>query len=376
MRMISCTVCLAGTVTELQVRYEVDHDTRACSSRIDASASWHTPSGDSPAMIARMRTWFVLLTAVLLVAVVPLPAATHHTESALLVVSGVTESGEATEQWLSMIHRRLPRERYEALASLHKPFSPEEQAWGDLIRSRVAAWEDEIPGLAEVFRPIMPPREVFIVIGNRGADDAFAHDARTIGFDLAALRANYDDAALTENVGRIDRFFRHEFVHLLQKAWLEVHPWVTDSPLRTALLELWAEGLGNYYSLSARWLSGEGMRSETAARALAALEPRFVARIAALGCATSEGATALTVDLSSGRFDRKWGALTVALWIEGERKGREALRRFVLAGPGGIWDLADRHLPDALRPVLKEARAASSLCTAPAAPGLSAEPPE
>ncbi len=325
-------------------------------------------------MNARIRTWLGLLTPVLLAAVVPLPSAIHHREPALRVVSGVTESGEATEQWLSMIQRRRPDERYQALASLRKPFSPEERAWADLIGSQVAAWEREIPGLAEIFRPIMPPAEILIVVGNRGADDAFAHDLGTIGFDLAALQANYGDATPTENMGRIDRFFRHEFVHLMQKAWLEVHPWVTGSPPRTALLELWAEGLGNYYSLSARWLSVEGVRSEAGARALAELEPRFVARLAALGCATSEGAIALTADLSSGRFDRKWGALTIALWIEGEREGREALRRFVLAGPGGLWDFADRHLPDALRPVLKEARAADSLCATQASRTSRADP--
>ena len=34
----------------------------------------------------------------------------------------------------------------------------------------------------------------------------------------------------------------------------------------------------------------------------------------------------------------------------------------VVAGPDGVWDLAERHLPEALRPVLREARLADSLC--------------
>ena len=293
---------------------------------------------------------------------------TDRSDPVLRVVCGVTEAGDATDQWLAMLRKRLSREEYDRVVSLRKPLTTEEQAWAELIRSRVTTWEREIPGLAELFRPIRPPGEVLIVIGNRGAEDAFTHDPTTIGFDLAALQANYDDARLAVNADRMDRFFRHEFVHLLQKAWMPVHPWVMDTPLRTAVAEIWAEGLGNYYSLSARWRSRDGRHSETAVRALAALEPRFVARLAALGCTTPDAAAVLTRDLSWGHFERKWGALTAALWLEGERKApAEALRNFVVAGPGGVWDLADRHLPAPLRAVLREARMAESLCTAPRA---------
>ncbi len=213
-------------------------------------------------------------------------------------------------------------------------------------------------------QPIAPPVEVLIVLGNRGTSDAFTHDPTTIGFNLAALQAGYGGAGLGENGDRIDRFFRHEFVHLLQKAWLSVHPWVADSPVRSALLEIWAEGLGNYYSLSDRWMSQDGARSAAAASALAELEPRFVARLSALACTSPEAAAPLTADLSWGRFDQKWGALTAALWLEAEQKrSAAALRDFFRTGPGAVWDLADRHLPDALGAVLDEARAAETLCS-------------
>ena len=281
----------------------------------------------------------------------------------LQVVSGTTETGHATEQWLAMLRKRLPGERYEAIASLRKPLTAEERAWAGLIRSRVAEWRRAIPALAELFPQTPVPGRALIVLGNRGAEDAFTHDATTIGFDLAALQANYGDAQLPENTDRMDRFFRHEFVHLLQKAWLPRHPWAINSPLRAALAEIWAEGLGNYQSLSARWLSKDGRRSEAAARALANLEPRFVARLAALACTTPGAAETLLADLSWGPFDRKWGALPAALWLEAEpEKPTEALRRFVVAGPGGVWDLADRHLPESLGAVLREVQAADSLC--------------
>jgi hypothetical protein len=283
--------------------------------------------------------------------------------SELRVESGVTPTGYASKQWLAMLRKRLPSRRYDSLSPFRRPFTAEEAAWYALIRSRIESWEAMVPALAKPFAPISPPAEVLIVAGNRGAEDAFTHDSLTIGFDLAALQANYGAARLPENRDRMDRFFRHEFVHLLQKAWVSNHPVRLDTPLQAALAEVWTEGMGNYQSLSARWLSNDGRRSPTAAGALAELEPRFVARLAALACATSEAAQPLLADLSSGRFDRKWGALPAALWLEAEPgPPPEALRRFVVAGPEGVWKLAERHLPPDLRPVLREARKADSLC--------------
>lgn len=276
------------------------------------------------------------------------------------------QSGRATNQWLAMIRKRLADEEYQAVAPLKRALTPEERAWAELIRSRVGAWEKEIPALAANFHPVPPPAGVLIVTGNRGAEDAFTHDPTTIGFDLAALQANYGDAGLAANAERVNRFFRHEYVHLLQKAWLAVHPWTGHTPMEEALIEIWTEGQGNFYSLSERWQTVNGARSEAAARALAELEPRFVARMSALACATPNHARALMADLSWGRFDQKWGALTAALWLEKDQAGSpDVLRNFVLAGPAGVWDLAGRHLPAPLALVLQEARRTESLCTPP-----------
>jgi hypothetical protein len=205
---------------------------------------------------------------------------------------------------------------------------------------------------------------VLLVLGNRGGGDAFTHDPTTIGFDLAELTANYGVAAQPQNPALMDRLFRHEFTHLLQKAWLQTHPWVADSPLRAALLDIWLEGLGNYYSLSDRWRRQNGQRGDVAQRALASLEPRFVTRLSALACAASDKAGALLAGISSGPFDHKWGALPAALWLEEDQGASSmALRRLIVAGPAGVWELADRHLPELLRLALKEAQVADSLCT-------------
>lgn len=245
----------------------------------------------------------------------------------------------------------------EMVAKLGAPSSPPvaNTAWPELIRSRVESWKDEIPALAEPYAPVVPP-DAAIVIGNGGGQDAFTHDAHTIGFDVGRLQSEYGDADLAENRTRIDRFFRHEYTHLMQKAWLRNHPYDATTPLRAALLGIWTEGLGNAYSLSDKW---RGADSAAARKARAELEPRFVARLAALACASDEDAERLMADLSMGRFDQKWGALPVALWLDGDRGATRAL---IEAGPDGIWALAEQHLPEGSRPVLRETRALAAMC--------------
>jgi hypothetical protein len=281
----------------------------------------------------------------------------------LRVVSGTTDTGDATAQWLAMLRKRLSPTEYDSVARLRTRETVDEKAWAVLIQSRTATWEREIPALAKPFDPVSPPGRVLIVLGDRGGGDAFTHDPTTIGFDLAELVGNYGSAALPENVALMDRLFRHEFTHLLQKAWLPTHPWNANSPLRAALLDIWQEGLGNYYSLSERWRNQNGQRPAATQRALADLEPRFVARLSALACVEPDNAARLLAGISSGPFDHKWGAVPVALWLDDDNAASAtSLRNLVVAGPAGIWDLANRHLSEPLRRVLTEARIADSLC--------------
>ncbi|MGH9868045.1 MAG: hypothetical protein ACREAA_07780 [Candidatus Polarisedimenticolia bacterium] len=278
--------------------------------------------------------------------------------SHLEVVVGVDDKGRATDQWLKMLGR-------SGTAAMEKKLSSAEQAWADLIHSRLDVWNDRRGVLAGPFDPIGPPERALIVMGNRGGNDAFTHDPTTMGFDLSALQSAYGDATVPENRRRIDRFFDHEYTHLMQKAWLVDHPYPAQTPLRAALLDIWLEGLGNYRSLSDRWRAADGKASPATLETLAVLEPRLVARMSALACADADAAAPLTTDLSEGKFEAKWGALPAALWLEGEVSGDpQALRRFVLAGPDGIWDLAARRLPGPLRDVLAEARTAAAMCSA------------
>jgi len=315
-------------------------------------------------MIATILARVSRFSVVAALAVLPASSTSAPQGVELQVVSGTTDAGDATARWLAMLRKRLSPTEYDSVASLQQRETADEQGWALLIQSRTASWERGIPELAKPFDPVSPPGRVLIVLGDRGGGDAFTDDPTTIGFDLAELATNYGSAALPQNAALMDRLFRHEFTHLLQKAWLPTHPWNANSPLRAALLDIWQEGLGNYYSLSGRWRNQNGQRPAATQRALAELEPRFVARLSALACVEPGSAAALMAGISSGPFDHKWGAVPAAVWLdEDQATPTTALRNLVVAGPAGIWELADRHLAEPLRRVLAEARIADSLCS-------------
>ena len=282
------------------------------------------------------------------------------------VVVDIGDDGTAGHSWLAILRSRLSDSAYSAIMDARRPLTAPERRWAQLIRARALEWAGEIESLATSFAPIRAPSSVMIVLGNRGGEDAFVHDRRTIGFDLAALERNYGGAGLPENAARIDRFFRHEYVHLLQKGWLDAHPAASATPIDRALADIWAEGLGNFYSLSSRWRAPGGGLSDHARRTLATLEPRFVARLAALTCASPAVTASLMTDLSAGPFAEKWGALPAALWLAGETADSAgALRRFVAAGPPGVWALAERRMDPGLSVVLGEIRAVAARCVSP-----------
>lgn len=280
------------------------------------------------------------------------------------VVTAVTPEGAPTELWLDLVRRlRSSESAVSAATAVRRPLADGELAWERLIRSRVEAWQARRAELARPFQPVALPGSIRIVLGNRGAEDAFTHDPRTIGLDLSRLVSEYGAAASAENRERIDRFFAHEFTYLLQKAWLAERPLRTGKPYARAELGMWLEGLGNYYSLSGKWRSTHGIASPAARAALAELEPVLVAHMAALACASEEDAAPLLGTLSMGPFTRKWGALPVALWLEAEASAdTDALTRFVQMGPTGVHDFVRHHLPPTLAADLDRARTRAAAC--------------
>jgi hypothetical protein len=280
----------------------------------------------------------------------------------VIVVDGSGTDGRATPQWLAMLHERLDPAEFDSVKALRHTRTPAEQAWKQLIASRAAGWEPGIRTVQAAFDSIAID-SVVVVTGDRGAEDAFAHDSVTIGFDLAALAGAYGDAGAPVNAERLDRIFRHEFSHVLQKRTAAWRGFVPASPLDEAILHEWTEGLGNYFSLSGDWLPTARGHTAAGQAALAELTPVFVSRMSALACARGAAADSLMKGLSSGPFAQKRGALPVALWLAKElRSNPAALRDFTSGGPAAVWALANRNLPPDLALRLRQARRRSASC--------------
>ena len=259
---------------------------------------------------------------------------------------GQESNGGPSVQWLDAIRHFHDDQAIQAFASTHQILTPEQDDWFALISSRVDEWQLQTPELARPFPDIQPPASVDVLLGNIGGEDAFNPSDTLIAFDLGRLQDVYGSARDPENADRIDRFFAHEYTHVLHKIWRTDRGITLESPLERALWGCLTEGLGNYRSLSARWRRPDGGLSQHAEEVLARLAPLFVSRLAALQTATDEEAAKLMHGLSMGPFEDKWGALPVALWLSEEvRRDDEALAKWVERGPWGVLDLAAKHLP-------------------------------
>ena len=262
------------------------------------------------------------------------------------IVDGQTPDGHPNDRWLAAIRVFHSDAALARIAETRRLRSEEEQAWYAMIASRADSWPDLVKALLVPFAGIEPPESVDLVIGNIGGQDAFIDNDRHIAFDVARLFEVYGSATLPANADRIDRFFRHEFTHLLHKEWRRIHKPEIETPLERALWVCLTEGLGNYQSLSSRWRNSDGSLSAHAENTIERLAPILVERLGLLAEATDAEAGALMAGLSMGPFEDKWGALPVALWLSQEaRDGDENLRPWVEAGPWGILDLLSKYLP-------------------------------
>ena len=268
----------------------------------------------------------------------------------LSVQLAASSDSVATAAWLRAIHHWHDEEALSAIHANKKGLSEEEALWAGLIKGKVSTWLTMIDSLQIPFQAVTPPDTVGILLGNQGGEDAFVYAHATICFDLDKLQSQYGSASTSANSGRIDRFFAHEFTHVLHKAWRKKRGLELASPFDHALWECLTEGLGNYRSLSDRWISSGGNLTPHAREVLLRLQPVFVERLTALQYATAETAEPLLAGLSMGPFDQKWGALTVALWLAQEaRDDDHHLQKWVETGPMGVLMLAQKYLPEDLR---------------------------
>ena len=268
-------------------------------------------------------------------------------------VSAVLEvkaDGSVTDAWIVAIGVWHDDDALQDVLRDQHPLTDGEAGWASLILGRTSTWSRMTDSLQLPFGATAPPNAVYIALGNVGGQDAFTFSDTSIGFDLRMLHDLYGVASEEENGDRIDRFFAHEFTHLMHKSWQKANDVMLTSALDRALWECLVEGLGNYRSLSGRWIDPDRALTQHALDVLGRLERVFTDRIEALEHATLSESEALMEGISSGAFDQKWGALTVALFLSQEAKGDDRrLRKWVDAGPQGVLALARKYLPEDLR---------------------------
>lgn len=272
----------------------------------------------------------------------------------------VRQDGTATPTWTEGIAIDLGREAAESLARERRPLTPVARAWLEVLEMALPGVSARAPELASLFG--LEAFGATVAAGNRGSSDAFGWVPTYIGVNLEAFGESYgppDDEAL----GRMTRILAHEYLHLLTYAFYPDHRDYRHTPLNRALWTMFFEGIGDYISVSRRWLpAGNGEYSPVSAKTLGRLEPILVARLEALVSATPEEEAELRRNISMGKFDRKWGSLPVALWLHSEaavRGEREVMEGMIRLGPDGVLPLALRHAAPELRPRLGEvARAA------------------
>lgn len=262
------------------------------------------------------------------------------------ILPGTSRDGHMTEMWSKAIRDRHDEAEFKILTKVPHPFQPDEIAWFEFIKREAAIWRTAIPALNAPFDSIKPPNNVVLLLGNFGGDDGFTYDTDTIGLDLRAWVENYGKPDRPGSADRVQRILSHEYTHLLVARWAKQRPpFARDTPYSRAIWRLFNEGLGNYYSLPQEWRAINGALPTISQKVQEQNIPILVDRLHRLKHADPNEETALVKGLTSGPFDKKWGAVTIALWLSEEQSlDANALRNFVSAGPQSVHKFIDRHL--------------------------------
>ena len=270
-----------------------------------------------------------------------------------LIVRAGFAAERISKEWSNAIESRMSRHTLDSMLALTRPMSKEELEWKALIESKAARWNLFRDSLAVPFQQANLDDTVYVIVGYLGVDDGFTYQYQTVCLDVTALNREYGSASLSGNDGRIDRIFAHEFTHLLHKDWARKTGFELRSFRDSILWECLYEGIGMYRSLSSKWLPVEGVLPEMSRTTLEELYPVFVDRITRLESAvplTDEGKIQWNKNLSRGPVNKKWGALSVGLWLALEAKGSDrSLIPWIDGGPESVIRLAKKYLTGANR---------------------------
>jgi len=286
------------------------------------------------------------------------------------VIVALEADGRPAPLWLAAIRDRVDASQGAAIAETPKPLSAEEAGWRDLIIAAAPAWSQSISRLNAPFRHVTPPRAPAILLGNQGGGDGFTLDPDDVAIDLGEMARNYAGLADADRRALIQRLLSHEYTHLLLHRWLDATGWseasVANDPFRQALRTLFNEGIANLRSIEDPvWMSSEGALTAHAQATLTALEPILLARMQALAAHPApDVAATLLRNISQGPLERKWGAVTIALWLaEATQDDPGRLAQWIEKKPDRLLELGvlygDPQNRDAFGALLAQARRAA-----------------
>jgi hypothetical protein len=262
---------------------------------------------------------------------------------------GIDNKGKQSSKWIAAITDRHPLDKVKAIEKELTPLTKKEKIWFQLFRKVIPGMKNEWQKLNIPFKIDNYPKNLTVLFGNNGGNDGFSYNCNTICCDLSSWVNSYGVPThenLKASKARIKHILSHEYTHILTHLWLRQHPYNADTPLKRALFECWFEGLGNYYSFSSSWYSSPNKLSPKAFKILNKLEPVFVDRMIKLSKIKDPAEEKqLMKGLSKASFTKKWGAVTVALWLRLETKGdNKKLTPWIEKGPDGVLILAQKYL--------------------------------
>lgn len=261
------------------------------------------------------------------------------------------QNNKISSDWIQALTGRHSKNFIDSLSQVERALTKEETEWYELVDSRAPQWNQLKDSLKVPFGDVYINDTTHVYLGYQGYDDAFTYKHQTICLNLTALVREYGSAKRAKNEIRVNRFFAHEYTHLLSKEWARQ----TEQNLKTykdsILWECMFEGLGMYRSMSDKWFPKKDSLSMVASKTFETLYPIFTERLIAIETSDSLSKAdkiKLHKNLSRGSMKKKWGALPVAVWLAMESNGNDKnLIPWVKMGPKALIPLAKKHLTGA-----------------------------
>ena len=170
-----------------------------------------------------------------------------------VLVKLCVENDRITQDWRNALTRRESKQYLDSLENVTLKMTAEELAWYELMKSRSEVWSSIKDSIRIPFADTEISDTTYVFLGYQGKDDGFSYQYNTVCFDLTAMYNTYGAASKPENTNRADRFFAHEYTHLLSKEWARQNDLVLTNFRDSILWECIYEGLGMYRSMSPKW---------------------------------------------------------------------------------------------------------------------------